>query len=207
MPYSAITVKEIVIVTFPPTDEVFGAHARRLIREAEVPSAPVVEATLRATFPRATVRPREDLAGFGERVWYAYRDGRYSPFARTRWWEDPGVATVHIQDGRYIDANDAALGLLGVDRRQLLAATPGDFTSAAYARLVPWILQLLADTGELHSTSVLQPAGGAPPVPVEFHLVRDPQDPGRYVSAFRVVPAAAVGTSAESPPGEPSPEG
>ena len=63
-------------------------------------------------------------------------------------------------DGRYLDANEAALGLLGVDLDGLRAREPGSFTTPEVRETLPWVRQLLIDTGELHSTSILRPADG-----------------------------------------------
>jgi hypothetical protein len=193
MPYRAITVHDVIVLSFPPNDEVFGTLARTIVGERPDVTPGDLEAALRESYPRAVVRPRDEVVNFGaERVWYAYRDGRYSPFVRTRWWEDPAAATVSIEDGRYVDANDAALALMGVDLEGLRAAQPGDFTTPGYRAIVPWLLKLLEDTGELHSVSMLLPRGADAPIPVEFHMQRDPASPGRIRSCFRVVPADAV---------------
>lgn len=191
MHYANITVRDVVLTSFPPNDEAFGALARKLLAAEPGITPEALEGRLRDVYPRVTVRARNELVNFGrERVWYAYRDGRYSPFGGAAWWESPAAATVVIDGGRYVDANEAALALLATDRDDVLAARPGDFTGPAHRALVPWLLQLLEDTGELHSVSVLQPRQG-PAIPVEYHMRRDAAT-GRIRSAFRVVPADAV---------------
>ncbi|HEX5828729.1 MAG TPA: PAS domain-containing protein [Candidatus Limnocylindrales bacterium] len=193
MPYRAITVHDVIVLSFPPNDEVFGRPARTIVRERPDAAPADLEAALRESYLRAVVRARDAVVNFGaERVWYAYRDGRYSPFVRTRWWEDPAAATVIIEDGRYLDANDAALTLMGVDLEGLRSAQPGDFTTPGYRAIVPWLLKLLEDAGELHSVSMLLPRGAGTPTPVEFHVRRDQASTGRIPSCFRVVPADAV---------------
>lgn len=191
MHYANITVRDVVLTSFPPNDEAFGTLARQLLAKTPGMTPEALEAGLRDVYPRVTVRARDELVNFGrERVWYAYRDGRYSPFGGDAWWEAATAPTVVIADGRYLEANDEALALFGADRDAFLASRPGDFTSPAHRALVPWLFQLLQDTGELHSVSVLQPRHG-PAVPVEYHMRLDATT-GRIQSAFRVVPADAV---------------
>lgn len=194
MPYTSLVVRDIVLLCFPPGDAVFADIARRLLLGADLAEPTVIEAALRQRYPQAVVRGRDPLASFGNSAWYLYRDGRYSPFSEgTRWWLEPDAARIVVDDdGRYLDANPPALDLLGVDLPRLLAAPSGAFTVPAYRESVPWILQLLQDTGELHSTTVLRPLDGGPDLPMEFHMTRDGAGPGRHVSAVRPVPAAVL---------------
>lgn len=192
MPYTSVTVSGIALLCFPPFDRVFAEHARRSVTEgASDPAA--LEAKLREVYPRAVVRARDDLASFVGQAWYAYRDGRYSPFVRRPWWESPTAArTVIDAEGRYVDANDAALELLGVTPEELRASEAGDFTFGEHRALVPWVMQLLRDTGELHSTSVVRPKDGGPDVPVEFHIVLAPDGSGTVIAYLRPIPPEAV---------------
>jgi hypothetical protein len=56
------------------------------------------------------------------------------------------------------------------------------------------MMQLLRDTGELHSLSVLRSRNDRPDAAVEFHFVKDGAGPGRHVSALRLVPPETTGT-------------
>ena len=62
----------------------------------------------------------------------------------------------------------------------------------AYQESVPWILQLLRDAGELHSTTKLRPLDGGPDVPVEFHMTRAGAGIGRNLSVVRPVPLGVL---------------
>jgi PAS domain-containing protein len=193
VPYSQLVAGEIVILPFPPNDALFGALARRAALDLAADAPEALEAHLREIYPRALVRERSPLASFGSPAWYAYRDGRFSPFSSDAWWTAPDCARIILgEDGRYLDANPAALALLNTDLEDVLRSKAGSFTAAQYRELVPWLLQLLRDTGELHSTSLLVPKGGVPAVPVEFHLVANGDGPGRSVSSLRRVPLEAV---------------
>lgn len=208
MPYTPITVRAVVLLCFPPTDAVFAGLVRDLVDAATDPDPAALEGQLRRVYPGAVVRPRHQLAALRGPAWYVYRDGRYSPFAESPWWGDPSVArTVVGDDGCYLDANEAALALLAVDLETLRAMRSGDFTLPEYREIVPWIRQLLIDTGELHSVAVMRPRGGGRDVPVEFHFVRDGDGPGRHVAWMRrvtpdaVVPPSSEGAAPETEPG------
>jgi len=197
LPYTSVTVRGIALLCFPPDDVVFATVARRTFETSGTDTPAGLEDQLRVAYPRAVVRSREPIASFGSPAWYVYRDGRYSPFASgPGWWEDPAAARVVVDDhGGYLDANSAALELLGVDRETFRASHSGDFSIPGFGPAIPWIMQLLQDTGELHSTSVLRPRGDRPAEPVEFHLVKDADGPGRHVSTFRRVPLEAAEVS------------
>ena len=190
MPYTSVTVRGVALLCFPPDDAVFATVARRTFEASSRNTPAALERALRTAFPRAVVRSRDPLASFGAPAWYVYRDGRHSPFGHgANWWTDPTAARITIDDeGGYVDANPAALELLGVDRETFLASRSGDFTIPGFGAAIPWIMQLLRDTGELHSTALLRPAGDRPVEPIEFHLVRDADGPGRHVSTIRRVP-------------------
>jgi hypothetical protein len=193
MSYSSLLTHDVVLLCFPPVDAVFAEFARRAMDAIGPPRPDQLETYLRQVYPAAVVREREVLASFGRPAWYIYRDGRYSPFVADPWWQASDTARIHLaDDGRYLDASPPALELLKVDLEGLRAAAPGSFTVPTYRDVVPWILQLLQDTGELHSTAMLRPADGSPDVPVEYRLVKDAEGRGRHVATIRPVPAEAV---------------
>jgi len=193
MPYRSITVRGVALLCFPPGDDVFGAMAGRMLTSARKAVPVELEGALRGIYPRAVVRARDAMASMDGTAWYVYRDGRYSPFVDAgQWWQDPMAARIVLSDdGRYLEATPAALALLAIDLKSLQSAKAGDFTVPEYREIVPWILQLLRDTGELHSTSMLRPRTG-PDVAIEYHFARDGAGPGRHVSVMRPVPRKAV---------------
>ena len=193
MPYRSLTVRGVALLCFPPGDEVFGAMAGRMLTSARKANPVELEGALRGIYPRAVVRARDAMASMDGIAWYVYRDGRYSPFVDAgQWWEDPAAARVVLSDdGRYLEATPAALEMLAIDVEGLHSAKAGDFTVPEYREIVPWILQLLRDTGELHSTSMLRPRTG-PDLAIEYHFTRDGDGAGRHVSVMRPVPREAV---------------
>lgn len=194
MPYRSVTHDGITLLCFPPHDEVFARLAAHLLAGLVPPDPDALQAGLRATFSAAVVRRRDALASLGGgEAWYAYRDGRYSPFTEERpWWEAADVARIEIDDdGRYLEANPSALKLMGVDRARLADLRTGDLTDPSTRPSVPWIWQLLQDVGELHSTSLLVRPDGRR-VPVEYRLLLSAAGPGRHVSFMRRVPQDAA---------------
>jgi|GEM_PF-4051816 len=198
MPYRSITRGGVSLLCFPPHDLVFAEFAARRLDSLEPKDPERLQAVLAQNFPDAVVRAREPLAALGAGVaWYAYRDGRYSPFTDTDpWWEVEGAACIVIDaEGRYVDANRPALELIGIDLPTLRTMRTGELTDAAVRPTVPWILALLEDVGTLHSTSILVTPDGRR-VPVEYRIVLGDVGEGRSMSYLRAVPMEAVAISA-----------
>lgn len=205
MPYREITTRGITLLCFPPQDVAFSTIAVRYLDAGPRVTPDALQAELRVMYPNAIVRPRESFAALGgNAAWYVYRDGRYSPFAGdgAPWWEHPDAAflVIETESGRYVDANAAALELIGIDRERLLAMRTGDLVHREGRVTVPWVWKLLHDVGEIHSTSLMQTPDGRE-VPVEYHLVRDGAGPGRAKSFMRAAPIEAV----RPPEGAPGP--
>jgi PAS domain-containing protein len=194
LPYRSVTHDGVSLLCFPPHDLVFAASAARWLEGLERRDPEQLQAALQQAYPNAVVRARDPLASLGTGVaWYAYRDGRYSPFTESDpWWEQPSTAALIIAaDGRYADANEAALALIGVDLETLRTMATGDLTDPAVRPTVPWIWALLEDAGSLHSTSILVTPDGRR-VPVEYRIVLGADGEGRSVSYLREVPLEAA---------------
>jgi PAS domain-containing protein len=192
VPFRSVTHEGITLLCFPPYDTVFTRVAMDQLAALAAsgrPTPPALEAALRSRFPRTTVRPRSSLAALlpGE-AWYVYRDGRYSPFPDgDPWWERPGTAWIEIDDaGRYCDANEAALALIGADRDVLATLSTGDLADPAVRGLVPWVWELARAGEVLQSTSILRPLDRPGPVGIEYRLVRVAE--GRWSVSMRVIP-------------------
>ncbi len=203
MPYRSVTHAGVSLLCFPPHDVAFAAVAARMLAELTDRTEAELQETLRGAYPDAVVRAQESFAALGGgQAWYVYRDGRYSPFAEADpWWEADGAATMTIDaDGRYVDANEAALDLIGIDLETLRTLVSGDLTDPATRPTVPWIRALLQDVGMLHSTSILLRRDGRR-VPVEYRLLVGAGGDGRAISYLRAVPqhddTSADDTSAE----------
>jgi len=189
LPYTSVIVRDVALLCFPPDDAVFSAFVRRTFGQLAGDSPADLQPELRSLYPRAVVRSREPLASLAGTAWYVYRDGRYSPFVDgpPRWAEPTAARVVSDDAGCYVDANQPALDLLGVSLEELRRSRAGDFTPPVYGAEAPWILQLLRDTGELHSISMLRSRKDEPDAAVEFHFEKDAAGPGLHVSTLRLV--------------------
>ena len=204
MPYTSVIVRDVALLCFPHDDVVFSALVRRTFGESASDAPSDLQRDVRSLYPHAVVRSRDPLASLAGNAWYVYRDGRYSPFSDgPPWWDEPTAARVVIDDaGCYVDANPAALELLGVSLKELRRSRAGDFTPPAFGAEAPWIMQLLRDTGELHSLSMLRSRNNGHDAAVEFRFVKDAAGPGRHVSTLRLVPSEPDRLVA---PGQPRP--
>jgi PAS domain S-box-containing protein len=186
-------VDRIRLLTFPHEDGAFAAHIAAARGSLGHWDASVVEAEVRKAYPNATFRRSAQLAQFDadDETWYAFRDGRSSTQDTARWWDDEDLPrTVMDESGRYIDANQAALDLLGVSRDRLLASRAGDFSQHEGTDEVRRALfGLLAERGELHSTAVVLRPDGAR-WPIEYRTWRIPRAEG-FITAMRRVRRAA----------------
>jgi PAS domain-containing protein len=201
VPYRSVTHGHVTLLCFPPYDEAFTRFAMHALAAMDTPDPEVLRTDLRGPFPRATVSPREPLASLHPgATWYVYRDGRYSPFdGGDPWWEDPNVAWINVdEEGRYTDANEAALELLGVDHATMLTLTTGDLADPSVSGLVPWVWALARETGVLHSTSILRERDGRPPVGIEYRLIRSPD--GTWTSTLRAIPVEDAAASDDAGP-------
>ena len=196
MPYRGITTRGITLLCFPAQDAVLATIASRHAASLQDPTPTALQALLRDGYPQAIVRPREPFAALhGGAAWYVYRDGRYSPFASDdeQWWEAEGCAFIVIEPetGNYLDANEAAAALVGMDPETLLSMRSGDLVDPAARETLPWVWSLFGDVGVLHSTTMLRTPDGRR-VAIEYHMVRDVDDHGKTVSYMRAAPLEAA---------------
>ena len=199
LPYREITTRGITLLCFPLHDAVFATIAARYLTSQDDLAPAALRASLRAPYPKAVVRERESIAALrGGVAWYVYRDGRYSPLASEDppWWEaeDCAFIAADAETGSYVEANEAAAELIGLDRASLLTLRTGDLLDMAARETVPWVVQLLDEVGELRSTAMLRTPDGRR-MAVEYHLVRDAGGHGHVVSHLRAVPLEAAGAS------------
>jgi PAS domain-containing protein len=203
MPFRSVTHGGITLLCFPPHDEVFTRVAMsQLVALADAGPGRLtperLEASLRDRFPRTAVRQQDSLASLVPgQAWYVYRDGRYSPFADVDpWWERSEAAWIEIDDdGRYLDASDAALAIMGATRDALGTLSTGDLADTPIRSLVPWVWELARETGILQSTSILRPLDGRPPVGIEYRLERVAD--GRWRSSMRMIPREDASVTSE----------
>lgn len=164
------------VVTIPSADRAFRAHVDAAIEDLGLRDVPALEARLREAYPTAVLHVSSvmgSLAGDDARL-YAYRDrdAARQPLPGDWWCDETLPRTVVNDEGRYLDANDAAARLFGVDRSTIVGSTAGRFTrhegSEDVARR---LFDTVARYGEMASTAVVVRPNGEL-VPIEFHMRR-----------------------------------
>ncbi len=118
--------------TFPSADRAFAAHVELARQRLERWDCDAVMQSVCAAYPSATATRADASASLdGSEVWYVYRDG--SPLPRQADSSADSSAgevarCVVGPDGRYVDADDAAVDLFGVERDQIVGRLAGQFT-------------------------------------------------------------------------------
>jgi PAS domain S-box-containing protein len=181
------------VVTFPADDAVFAQRVDDWLdavgRAPDQWDAGDLEAALRRVHPHVATRWRNQIAGFGDRTLYVFRDGTVTASNDSDGWTgiDATARVVTNETGDYLDANEAAEALFGVSRDRIIGAHAGSFTETD-ARIVDAdaLWRALNATGRLHSLAlVCRPDGST--VSVEFITVRDGDGPRRNVTYLRAI--------------------
>ena len=136
--------------------------------------------------PRAEVRVRDPLAGFGEPTLYVFRDGSISSTLGSEAWAEESLTARVVTDasGTYVDANQAAAELFGIRREEIVGRPAGSFTESEALIANPQELWAKVETtDELHSLAVVRRPDGL--VRVEFITRRNADGPGRHVTWLR----------------------
>lgn len=164
------------VVTIPSADRAFRAHVDAAIEALGVTNLPALETRLHEAYPTAVVRVSSVLGSvvFDDVRLYVYRDRQAArqPLPGD-WWRDESLPrTVVNEEGRYLDANDAAARLFGVDRATIVGSTAGRFTRHEGGEDVARrLFETVARYGEIASTAVVVRPDGEQ-VPIEFHMRR-----------------------------------
>ncbi len=178
---------------FPRDDRVFCEHVDELLRASRSTDPTKVRGLLlerlRVVYPLCEVRIRDPLAGFADAAIYVFRDGKaVSTFGSDDWTADPGTARlVTNAAGIYLDANQTAADLFGVNQRDIVGQMAGAFTRPdAAVTDADQLWRSLAETGRLHSLAVVNRAAGDD-VRVEFITIKDGDGEGRHVTYMRAL--------------------
>jgi PAS domain-containing protein len=175
------------VLTFPSGDLAFREHVtlaqERLLRWNPVA---IIE-QVRLAYPAASTIQASETAVLDADVelWYVYRDGRVLARSAEGEWSDQ-LGTGHAvigQDGRYVDADEAAAALFGVPRGDIIGRLAGEFSRHENDEALGRRLLTLADRQELSSTAVVL-GPDADERWIEFLIRSSPA--GYYVSMRRI---------------------
>lgn len=164
------------VVTIPSADRAFRAHVDAAIEDLGLKDLPALEVRLREAYPSAVVHASSTLGSLvaDDARLYVYRDRNAArqPLPGD-WWRDETLPRTVVNDeGRYLDANDAAAKLFGVDRSTIVGSTAGRFTRHPGSEdLARRLFETVARYGEIASTAVVVRPNGEL-VPIEFHMRR-----------------------------------
>jgi PAS domain-containing protein len=175
-----VAVTQPDILTIPSSDTAFRRQVERL-RDAAIGTPEEFEVRLRRLFPRAVVR-RRDIVGEPP-AWYVYRDGSWRPDLIGEWWEQAGLPKVTAApDGWILEANPAALGLLGIEPADVRNRHFTDFVAPGSLDDSVAMFAIVAEGHPLSATVILRPASGDV-VSIDIHAWRDGDV---IVSVFRL---------------------
>jgi PAS domain-containing protein len=181
------------VVSIPSHDVAFRTHVEvavdALMSRSRL-TADALRAAISTAYPDATVHVKQELTSFTpEVVLYAYRDRQTARAPESEsWWEEDGLpATVVSDDGVYLDGNDAALELFGIDLAQLIGSGVGSFTRHEGAHLAVSLFETLAATGHLDSTAVVVRPDGRE-IRIAYHMIRDAAGAHRHRTVMRPLP-------------------
>jgi PAS domain-containing protein len=180
----------ILALTFPHDDHVFGQRVREILGPSTARDANEVQELLirrlSPVYPAVATAIRDEVAGFGDLLVYVYRDGRALSNLTDGWTNDATTARlVTDATGVYVDANDEAAALFGVELESIIGAGAGTFTrqdSRIEDSAALW--RALRDTGRLHSLALVRCPDGTQKS-VEFVTLRDGAGPGLNVTYLR----------------------
>ena len=160
-----------VVNTIPSTDVVLRRVVDRVTEGDQPDTAADLAARLRPLYPRIAVFERQ-LSG--ERAhFYVYRDGRYEPERRAGWWEEPGVAWVHVSGatGELTSVSEEWAELMRSDATKLVGRNFVDFVKPEARAAAQAMFEAVSQTREVRSEALVQRPDGTT-LSIEFRAAR-----------------------------------
>jgi PAS domain-containing protein len=161
--------------TIPSSDAVLRRVVDDVTRTAAPDSPDDLAQLLRPIFPRVAVFER--LVSGERQNLYVYRDGRYEPEQRDRWWDAPDAPCVHVspEDGRLTGVSGGWEGLMGRPDDEFVGHHFLEFVQPEARPVAQAMFQVLEAQPEVRSEAVvLRPDGK--PLTIEFRAVRTDRD-------------------------------
>lgn len=189
--------RAVSLRVFPTDDESFRDDAEAAMPGAASPAA--LQRALRARYPIAVVRAREDIAdpGFGPDIWYVFRYGSARP--REPWWTVGDHPWAVLDDRRrFVDVSPSLAAIVEAPVAAIVGhqveefANPNDLTARADVEAL-WTQFLHA--GILDASMRFRRLDGTERE-IEYHLIANGAGRGRHLATVREVPAARDGPPA-----------
>ena len=183
--------RAVALRVFPRDDRAFLADADAAKVAAGSPAA--MQRALRARYPAAVVRAREDIAdpGFGPDVWYVFRYGSARPVAR--WWTEGTYPWAVLDDERrFVDLSPTLAAIVEAPIERIIGqavevfSNPDDPTARDDVEAL-WGQFRLA--GQLDSSLRFRRMDGTERE-IEYHLVANAAGPGKHLATVREVTTA-----------------
>jgi len=162
---------ERTVNTIPSHDAVLRRVVDRLTRSRAPESAAQLADMLRPLFPRVAVFERQ-LSG--ERpLLYVYRDGRYEPERRDRWWEAPGAPCIRVsaESGLLTSVTSTWARLMHADADALVGRHFLEFVQPEARPAARALFEVLDEERDVRSEAlVVRPDGTV--LGIEFRAIR-----------------------------------
>ena len=180
--------RAIALRVFPRDDGAFQADAESAMDGAPTPAG--LQRALRARYPAAVVRPREDIADpeFGPAVWYVYRYGSARPVGR--WWTEQSYPWAVLDDQRrFVDLSSSLAEIVEAPVEMILGQQVEAFSNPDDPTARDDVEALWAEfrrAGQLDATLRFRRLDGTERE-IEYHLVANAAGPGRHLATVREV--------------------
>jgi PAS domain-containing protein len=157
--------------TIPSHDAVLRRVVDRLTRTRQPQSAEQLADLLRPLFPRVAVFERQ-LSGEWPHL-YVYRDGRYEPERRDRWWEAPDAPCVHVsaETGRLTSVSGGWASLMHADAADLVGRHFLEFVQPDARAAAQALFEVVDEEREVRSEAIVARPDGTS-LAIEFRAVR-----------------------------------
>jgi hypothetical protein len=160
-----------VVNTIPSNDVVLRRVVDRVTETDQPGTAADLAARLRPLYPKIAVFERQ-LSG--ERAqFYVYRDGRYEPERRDGWWDEPGVAWVHVSasTGELTAVSGEWAALMRSDATKLVGRHFVDFVLPEARAAAQAMFEAVSQFHEVRSEALVQRPDETT-LAIEFRAVR-----------------------------------
>jgi len=161
--------------TIPSHDAVLRRVVDELTRTRDAETPEELADLLRPVYPRVAVFER--LVSGERQNLYVYRDGRYEPERRDRWWEDPDAPCVHVstEDGRLTAVRGGWAGLMGSGGEDYVGRHFLELVQAEARPAAEAMFAVLSREREVRSEAVIVRPDGTT-LAIEFRAVRTGDD-------------------------------